>query len=312
LKNDNSDITVCIFSYNRPKYLIEAIESVLNQTFTPKYIRIYDNGSDKIVRESVIKYLDLGVKWIPTLSPSKTLTNNFINAIKDATTEYIVMLHDDDRFCNEFLESQLNFLEQNKNIAAISCNGHSINERGLRTGFPVLKKYNKSKIYLFKNSGSIAKVYAQDECIPFSPTIFRTKFLRKVNLRDIEFGKVCDAVLFCDLADISAIALNGNPLYECRLHDNQDSTYFDPLIIQKLEDFFWTRRSSNIKDTEILKKLLVAQHTRNTIREIYNIIKSSFKLLNFLKIMGKLTHKRFRFYYVVIEVIRLTIKILKN
>jgi len=312
LRNDNLDITVCIFSYNRPKYLVEAIESVLTQSPKPKEIRIYDNGSDEIVRESIIKYIDLGVKWLPALTPSDNLTNSFLHAVKDVNTKYIVMLHDDDRFCDNFLESQVNFLEQNNNISAISCNGYMTNESGVRTGSLVLNNYNKLKIYQFKNSGDIATMYAKDGCIPFSPTVYHTESLRKVDLRDNEFGKVCDAVLFCDLADIAAIALNGKPLYECRLHDNQDSTYFDPLLMQKLENYFWTRKSRSNDDSHKLKKLLVAQHTRNTIREIYNALKWPFNPLNLQKKLSKMTHKRFSFYYASKEVIRLIMKIFKN
>lgn len=305
MRNDNLDITVCILSYNRPDYIVEAIKSVYSQSFKPKEIRIYDNGSDDIVRNAIIKYLELGVKWIPTKFPSNNPRKNFRSAVKNIRTKYVVMLHDDDKFCDDFLEIQVSFLEENYEISAVSCNGYTVNKFGDRTGSLVLNKFSEFQMYHFKNSVEIAMVYASDSCIPFSPTVYRTEHLLNVDFRE-EYGKVCDAVLLCDLADFGNIALNGKPLYECRVHDNQDSTYFEPVLMQKLEDFFWTRKANNKTDVLKLKNLLVAQHTRNSIREIFNILKSTFNPFNLFKVFKKLTHRRFSFIYLLKEVIKLT------
>ena len=99
------DITVGIMSYNRSEYLREAVLSVLAQTRRPKSIVIYDNGSDKCVFESVEELLGGEVQWMG-VDVNHPFIWNFNRVMFGNTSKYVMMLHDDDRLCPNFLEER--------------------------------------------------------------------------------------------------------------------------------------------------------------------------------------------------------------
>ena len=56
-------ITLGILSYNRPHYLVEAIESALAQTIKPEKIIVFDNGSNQEVFNAIKHLINHGVEW---------------------------------------------------------------------------------------------------------------------------------------------------------------------------------------------------------------------------------------------------------
>ena len=263
-----SDLTTCILSYNRPAYLCEAVASVLAQTKVPKETVIFDNSTESDVLKAVTSYLRTGVRWVGAdTTKIGTCASNFRRAVAEVRSKYIFIMHDDDKLCSDFIEKQIGFLEANPSVVAVTCNAYFIDKDGKRNGRMMRPDFIDAKAELYRCSVDIALSYASDICLPFSPTVYRTEFLRKVELRE-EFEKVADAVLFCDMADIGSVAYQSDRLYECRIHPGQDSSYISPDLIEKLEQFLWTRGSKNKQDIVLLHKLLIKQHTSRNLRQI--------------------------------------------
>ncbi len=276
------DITVCIMSYNRPKFLREALSSVLAQDLRSKKIIIYDNGSDECVYEEIKEFIGLKVQWRGAEFNHSGIWN-FNRALRECETKYIMMFHDDDRLCPDFIETQVKFLEANDNFVAISCNGFLINESG-ESKNATLAPLKLSEIEVFSCSGQVALKYAGNSCIPMSPMVYRVQAVSLVEFRE-EFGKVCDAVLFCDLADIGMIAYQETPLYECRVHSGQDSSYFAYNLMNQLEDFFWSRKCVTDVEQARLHRLLIRQHTARNIKQLYQSVKKRDFSLSILLLM---------------------------
>lgn len=265
MSNKKLDVTACILSLNRPEYLREAVESLLSQTTAPMDNVIFDNGSKSEVFAAVEDYVKMGVRW-QGVEATRTVFWNFRRAVAEAKTKYLFIMHDDDRLCPDFLESQIDFLEKNPDVVAVSCNAYLIDELGNRNGRLLISNVTDSAVKLYQCSGDVAMQYAGDSCIPFSPVVYRTEALRHVDLRE-EYEKVCDAVFFCDMADVGTVAYQSRALYECRVHAGQDSSYFSPDIINKLEQFFWTRKCKDVDDFSRLHQLLIRQHTSRNLRQ---------------------------------------------
>ena len=276
------DITVCILSYNRPTYLREALHSVLLQARQPKKIIIYDNGSDERVFEEVKEFIDGDVQWRGA-EHNYPVIWNFNRALRECETKYIVLLHDDDRLCPNFIEEQIKLLNADDSLVAVSCNGFLIDEDGKRKN-ATLASTVEPTIELYTCSGQVALKYAGDSCLPMSPMVYRTQAVRLVEFRE-EFGKVCDAVLFCDLADVGVIAYQTTPLYECRVHSGQDSSYFAYKLMNQLEAFFWTRQCVNEVEQARLHSLLIRQHTARNIKQLYQSVKKGDLSLTMLLLM---------------------------
>lgn len=286
MNNNLLDVTVCILSFNRASYLTEAVASVMSQTIKPVDIRIYDNGSDAAIYNSIRRYLDSGVQWFTVENPSHNCQQNFRRAVHDVCTKYIVMMHDDDRLCENFIENQIKLLESNKCVVAVSCNGYLVDEFGTRTGRLIFSDYCDMKIEMYSSSGDVAMRYASDRCIPFSPAVYQTEVLRQVNFRE-EYDKVVDAVLFCDLADVGIVAYQSNALYECRIHDGQDSNYISAEVLEKFYRFLWTRKTKNNEDKINLHKLLISQQTSHKLQRILKLLTRPHSLRDTIIEFGK-------------------------
>lgn len=264
-------ITVCVLSFNRAAYLCESIESILMQTIRPDKILIFDNGSKSDVHTAVEPYLGNGVNWVGT-----DLTHNHIwnfkRAIASASTDYVMVMHDDDRLCIDFIEKQIAFLQVHPAVGAVSCNGYLMDESGKRNGRLLRAGFVDSDAEIFNCSAEVAMIYANDGCIPFSPLVYKTESVKKIVLQE-EFGKVYDAVFLCDFADIEAVAYQAVPLYECRIHDGQDSSHFPSDLMKKLARFFWNRKCENEQTIERLHQLLIRQHTMQVLLRILDAFK---------------------------------------
>ena len=287
------NVSACVLSYNRADYLCEAIDSVLQQTIRPAEILIFDNGSDSIVHERVRPYLKLGVIWIGSENTNSAIWN-FHRAIKTAQSDYLFMLHDDDRLSPTFIEEQANFLQSNKGVGAITCNGYLINSMGERTGGLIRSKSVSDCVKFYRSPAAVAIRYASDSCLPFSPVLYRASFLRGQKLRE-EFGKVNDAVFFCDLAKAGILAYQPHPLYECRIHAAQDSSHFPTIELERLANYFESETWGSSSELKELKALLVKQHTSRQLVKIYRCISSPSRILQIRTEIAGLKHHRFSF-----------------
>ena len=287
------DVTVCILSFNRAAYLCEAVASVLAQSKAPQHIVVFDNGSEGIVLESMSGYLERGVRWVGS-DVTRSAIWNFRRAVAEAKSEYVLVMHDDDRLCPGFLEEQIEYLDGNPEVIAVACNGYIIDEGGRRTGLTLLGNRVDSDVELYKCSAQVAMKYAGDSCIPFSSTVYRTRCVREIDFRE-EFGKVCDAVFFCDMADTGTIAFKSKALYECRVHPGQDSSHFPSEQMDKLEQFFWARKSTSRLEIDLLHKSLIKQHTSRCIRIILEAMSAPGSPRHLFSEVAKIRNRMFSF-----------------
>jgi glycosyltransferase involved in cell wall biosynthesis len=290
-KSQSGNVTACILSFNRPAYLCAALESVLAQTKMPTSIYIFDNGSDSMVRTAVAKYIENGVRWVGS-DINRSLFWNFRRAIMGVDSEYVFVLHDDDRLCSTYIEKQLNFLQSAPEVGAVTCNGFLIDENGIRSGQRLRTDFGETKVEFYRTGVDMAMLYASDRCFPMSPVMYRTAIAKKTELRD-EFEKVRDAVFYCDLADSGVVAYQADTLYEYRFHSGQDSSYFPSELLQKLEDFFWTRSGDRDEKIEYMHLLLVRQHTTRIVREIFYAFRRLQSSALIFSALGRVKEDRF-------------------
>lgn len=293
-----ANISACILSYNRAEYLCAAIDSILQQTVRPAEILIFDNGSDTVVYERIRHYLDRGVSWIGA-DVNRSAVWNFRRAAATAKSEYVFVLHDDDRLCSDFVEQQINFLSQNPDVGAVTCNGYLINELGGRTGRLLRHDDLDGGVEFYRSPAAVAIRYASDSCLPFSPVVYRAEFVRAGNLRE-EFGKVVDAVFFCDLAKVGALAYQGRPLYECRVHGEQDSSYFPNVQLDRLTDYFEGEATGSAAERKELARKLVRQHTSRQLIRIYHSIFPVPRVSRLLIELRGFAHRRYSFFAAIL------------
>ena len=120
-------ISVLMSCYNHDKFVGEAIESVLNQSFKDfEFLIIDDNSTDKTF-ETVNSFKDPRIK---TFRNEKNfgMVFNTNSLIKKSSGEYIAIINSDDSWLPEKLQKQLDFLENNAGYGACFTVANIIDE----------------------------------------------------------------------------------------------------------------------------------------------------------------------------------------
>ncbi|NOJ73713.1 glycosyltransferase [Paenibacillus alvei] len=120
-------VSIIIPSYNHGKYIGQAIESVLNQTYKDFELIIVDDCSPDNSVDIIKQYSDNRIKlFVNEKNEGAVYTTN--RAIKLTSGKYIALLNSDDLWESNKLEMQVNFIESNQDIDAVFSNAKFINE----------------------------------------------------------------------------------------------------------------------------------------------------------------------------------------
>lgn len=113
--SDKPKVTVLISTYNRPQYLAEAVESVVNQRYQNwELIVLNDGGVD--VRDVVDKFADPRIIYVPD-DVNKGAARRFNQGLAMARGEYVTYLGDDDLFYPNHIEVLAKALDEHPEVA---------------------------------------------------------------------------------------------------------------------------------------------------------------------------------------------------
>lgn len=135
-------VSIVIPFYKRIDFLIEAIDSVLRQTFQQFEIIIVNDGSkeDLSCLEKVL--LDERIKLIKQVNKGPASARN--RGVLEARGKYIFFLDSDDLFHPEKLRLQYEFMEENPQLAMSYTNYQLIDEAGSKIRDFKIKKAQRS------------------------------------------------------------------------------------------------------------------------------------------------------------------------
>lgn len=125
-------ISVVMAVYNGEKYLKEAIESILSQTFSDFEFVIINDGSNDNSENIIKSFNDERIKYFKKEHSGLIDSLNF--GLKNSIGELIVRFDSDDVSLPERLEKQFNFLAVNPESVLVGTHAYKINEFGENTG----------------------------------------------------------------------------------------------------------------------------------------------------------------------------------
>jgi len=123
-------VSVILTSYNHAKYLKEAIDSVLAQTFPDFELIIWDDASTDESWQIITSYTDGRIKPFRNDIHKRALWGMNKAVTEIAAGEYIAIHHSDDMWEPQKLENQVAFLDSHPEIGAVFSNAFIINEYG--------------------------------------------------------------------------------------------------------------------------------------------------------------------------------------
>lgn len=191
-------LSVIIVSYNGKKYLSQAIESCLSQTYNEFEIIIGDDGSDdgsieliKIFHEkypNIIRYFVMDRNIPPGgIIPSFRVSNVIKRGLSMAQGKYVICLSGDDYFTDQSsFEKQINFLEKDtkKKFSACITNFKKVWDDGKELSFPL--KHLSPALYWSGN-------YLHLSCFMFRKEMYEQGMLLERFCDDtgLEFSLAC-------------------------------------------------------------------------------------------------------------------------
>ncbi len=149
--NNQPQLTVIMPVYNAEKYVYEAVDSILKQTYTDFEFLIFDDCSTDSSREIILSFKDSRIRLI-----SSAINTGYVKHLNDGLNQakglYIARMDADDIALPDRFLKQINYLNQNEQVAA--C-GSWIEFIGSKTGaleYPVEHLDIVTQLLLFGNA----------------------------------------------------------------------------------------------------------------------------------------------------------------
>lgn len=124
-------VSICIPTYNRSRYLVYAVNSVLKQNFTDWELLICDDGSTDNTAEIVGQWQDSRVRYLRK-PVNQGRSQNMRTGFEAAMGEYFIKFDDDDGITPDFLSKTVAILDSNPNIDFVCTDHWIINGQGER------------------------------------------------------------------------------------------------------------------------------------------------------------------------------------
>ena len=121
-------VSIILTSYNHTKYLREAIESALHQTFSDFELIIWDDASTDDSWEVINSYNDPRIRAFRNANNLRS--GNINRALEKTTGEYVAIHHSDDAWEPEKLEKQVAFIDSHPEIGAVFTWAQIVDEDG--------------------------------------------------------------------------------------------------------------------------------------------------------------------------------------
>jgi glycosyltransferase involved in cell wall biosynthesis len=205
-------VSIIIPTYQSERFISDAIDSVLAQTFKDYEIIIIDDGSTDHTQEVLKKYSDLeNIKLIWQSNQGPAAARNF--GIKKSSGEYIAFLDADDIWLPNKLERQIHFLEKHPLIDLVYCDSYIFNEKCTKqkTRFEISRPY----------SGKVLEKLFLLDFIPFLTVVIRRSILNTVGLFDETVIGPEDYDLLLRICQTSTIDFIHEPLAKYRVSSGQ-------------------------------------------------------------------------------------------
>jgi len=207
-------VSVIMPSYNHDRYISEAIESVLNQTFGDFELIIIDDASKDKSKE-IIEAYEAKDRRIRAFfhDENKGIARTLNDGLEEAKGKFVAFFASDDVWVKDKLEKQLEVLERSEDLV-VWTEGLVIDGRGNPTGELFTQRLSASKR---KKNGDIFEELLKGNYICGSSVI-----LKGENLKDIRYDEqlryLNDYKLMVDLARRYQFYFIPEPLAMYRIH----------------------------------------------------------------------------------------------
>lgn len=252
-------VSVLIPTYNRQKYVVDAIESVIAQDFGDMEIIVVDDGSSDGTAATLAPYLSR-IRYIRTANQGPALARNV--GMQAAVGDYIAYLDSDDLYYPFKVRIQAAMLDEHPDIGMVYSNFSAFSDAGFwdemhlttyhesayrREGVhydrlfsarqplrissacsagshPALRAWQDRLVYF----GDIYDAYLFNTVVFTNSMMLRRSILAKTGLQQSRFGMFHDLEFALRVCREARVAFVDIPTYKLRYHPDQISTTRKP------------------------------------------------------------------------------------
>jgi len=199
-------VTVLMPVYNGQRFLTEAIESILNQSFKDyEFLIINDGSKDK--SEDIIKRYEQNDPRIRLISrPNKGLVATLNEGLAKAKGEYIARMDCDDISLKSRLKTEVEYLDSNLNVGLVGSNYSIIDEEG--------KYLVNTNVFTHPDDLKLCLVTCNQ--YGHGSVMIRKSVLKEVGDYDKSVGHLEDYDLWIRISHEAKVANIEQPLYKWR------------------------------------------------------------------------------------------------
>jgi glycosyltransferase involved in cell wall biosynthesis len=263
-----TQVTVCIPVYNGDRYIGNAIESVLSQTYTDFELVILNNASTDKTADIIAHYQDARIRVISHPANVGFLAN-WNRGLTEARGNFCKMLPHDDTLYPTCLERQVAAFEAQRDLALVACARHIIDNTG---AVIATRRFNRTKQIL---SGPAAqRAIIRSGTNPLGEpgaVLFRRALAVQCGVFDGTRLFVIDVDYYCRLLRHGGLCALSEPL--CTFRVSSDSTSVRMLHRQAREFISFARAFARtspglICKTDIVRACVMAAFN-NILRMVF-------------------------------------------
>lgn len=244
-QNNKILISVVMSVYNSEKYLVEAIESILNQTYTNFEFIIVNDGSTDSSLDIIQEYMEKDERIVLISRENKGLPYSLNEGIEKAKGKYIARMDADDISLPTRFEKQIEFMQENQDIGVCG------------TWAEVFGDNRKNRLLKHPINHDELKVRLLfSVCFAHPTVMIRKSVLDKYNLKyNLEYINAQDYELWSRISNFTNMANIPKVLLKYRVTENSITSIANnqkkELRYKLLSDVFKkVLESINIKNSE--------------------------------------------------------------
>ena len=219
-------VSVYINAYNAEKFILETVNSVLNQTYKNLQVIVVDDGSTDKTPE-ILASIDDNRLEVYRVEPNGHISNALNVGLSHAKGEYVAHLDSDDLWAPNKIERQIEILENNPQYGMCITHSNVISE----DGGPVGIEYEIfNTVYAIKNMPRAQMFRYLYDCanhINHCTVLIRSDIVKKVGKYDLSMLCLHDFDYWMRVLCYTSVYVIEEPLVSYRIHTKNNSGMTD-------------------------------------------------------------------------------------
>ena len=289
--------------YNGEKYIREAVDSVINQTYENWELIFWDNQSSDSSAKLFLEYDDCRLKYFYAQKHTE-LGDARVEAMSKAKGSWVGILDVDDIWCKEKLEYQVDIINKSLNdgveLGLVYGKVLEINERGVEVGEVSHINYKNKRV----PNGMIFKELLLKGNFIMSPSIlFSMNAFKQIGGFPIGYLNASDYYISCAISSIYRVGVVNKYVAKYREHQNNLTlnqkviAFEEQLMIfnkwVKYVDVDDLQKIKRIRELNVMIAFMEMKYKNNYIRGVKLILLNGSFLLA-IKIVIKYLFSKYR------------------